>query len=155
MQPPYPGPFLLDALYIPGCMYISVCESIHVCKYPLAALCIHGCMYMCMRTYAYVYAYINAWIHVDAYTYIHISKRAHRHIHTYKCINTHTDTYVYICLPQRGGGHGRRGDGVKESCDRRPEFARYEFVGVVGIEGLHLQRIDFCFYEISSRAMSS
>ena len=33
--------------------------------------------------------------------------------------------HTYIHLPKRGGGHGRRGEGVKESLDGRPEFARY------------------------------
>ncbi len=63
--------------------------------------------------------------------------------------------HTYIHLPKRGGGHGRRGEGVKESLDGRPEFPRYEFVGVVGVEGLHLQRTECVLYEMSSLAMSS
>ena len=67
---------------------------------------------------------------------------------------TYTYTYTYSCLPKRGGGHGRRGEGVEKSYDGRPKFARDEFVGVVGVEGLNLQRIECVGYETSSRDMS-
>ena len=138
-----PGRWTLIATSVPGAIPLSRPLYTWVYVYVYACICICICVHKCMDTCRCIYTYTNTYIH------------AHRHIHTYKCINTHTDTYAYICLPQRGGGHGRRGDGVKESCDGRPEFARNEFVGVVGVEGLHLQRIECVLDEMSSSAMSS